>query len=47
VAGKPQENKEIREKVTEFLFERLNAANVFFMKAPVLACFATGKLFDI
>jgi actin-related protein len=43
VAAKPAENREIREKVTEFLFERLNAANVFFMKAPVLACFATGK----
>lgn len=43
VAAKPAENKEIREKVTEFLFERLNAANVFFMKAPVLACFATGN----
>jgi hypothetical protein len=33
--------------VTEFLFERLNAANVFFMKAPVLACFATGNIFFI
>lgn len=33
--------------MTEFLFERLNAANVFFMKAPVLACFATGTFFFI
>lgn len=43
VAAKPHELKEIRERTSEFLFERLNVANVFFLKAPVLSCFATGR----
>lgn len=42
VAAKPHEAKEIREKMSEFFFDRLNVANIFFLKAPVLSCFATG-----
>lgn len=25
------------------MFERLGVANIFYLKAPVLACFATGR----
>jgi actin-related protein len=32
-----------REKIAEFIFERLGAPNVYFLKNPVLSCFATGK----
>lgn len=27
------------------MFERLNVANVFFLKSPVLSCYATGNFF--
>jgi hypothetical protein len=32
VAARASENKEFREKTSEFLFERLGVANVFFLK---------------
>jgi actin-related protein len=43
VAMKAAESKEFREKTSEFLFEKLGVANVFYLKSPVLSCFSTGR----
>lgn len=43
IVAKPHETKEAREKISEFFFERLNLANLYFLKSPVLSCFATGR----
>ena len=43
VSLKPHEMRNNREKIAEFFFEKLNVPNVFFLKNPVLSCFATGN----
>lgn len=42
LAASPEENRRTRQQMAEFIFEKLDAANVFYLKAPVLSCFATG-----
>lgn len=32
-----------RETIAKIAFEKLGVANIFFLKTPVLACFATGR----
>lgn len=32
-----------RTMISEFAFERLGVANIYFLKTPVLSCFATGR----
>lgn len=34
---------EQRSKMAEILFEKFNIPNLFFLKTPVLACFASGR----
>jgi actin-related protein len=47
VSLRPHEMKLNREKIAEFFFERLNVPNIYFLKNPVLSCFATGIFFFI
>ena len=42
VSLRPHEMKINREKIAEFFFEKLNVPNIYFLKNPVLSCFATG-----
>lgn len=32
-----------REAIAKIAFEKLGVANIFFLKTPVLSCFATGR----
>lgn len=32
-----------RESIAQFAFEKLGVANIYFLKTPVLSCFATGR----
>lgn len=40
---KPAELLEQRHKIAEVMFEKFDIPNVFFLKTPVLDCFATGR----
>lgn len=42
VSYKAHEMKKNRERIAEFMFEKLDVPNVYFIKNPVLSCFATG-----
>ncbi len=43
VSLKPHEMRNHRQRIAEFFFERLNVPNIYFLKNPVLQCFATGN----